>query len=527
MPKEIDLRAIKVESDLLGDTLQPSRITLVAQCGEPARVELDVNVVTNEKIQSQGEEDLAAVLMLNKTYQEKAFSEEASKARISLIDNTLGDDSNTLEFNGFISAPGFQIAPGSFGAQVSAIHEDVRMESFNPSVYAIAPAQFGTSFKSTVDAEFTKRLQGAGRTKSVAEHIKYLLESSVSSDKLVSLNNAAAIQAYSGKGAANNAKKHYLNIHQANKKEVDYITEFLNRSPNTVIQVDQNEGNTVDNVPLFTELQADDIAVLMQYKNWMQNSYTGSKNFLNYILSTVCPNFLFEYVCNMDGHSYIQHPQVNGLETEEAEIEALSINFSLAARYQKSIGQVVTFGPGNASWGDGALNQGLHMGAYPNPPAPDTGKFISTNMPPWFHHTTHFQDFNYIAVTDGHRDPDGVADADLQKLQDITDVSGLKDAGSNFYKVWSQKQYYLWALKNTAATFEIPLNVEWGTLNKPLGARYTVAVTSTDGGATKMVRGYLNRVVHHVQTNASGATGLAKTSLEFTHIKTPGFELPG
>ena len=106
-------------------------------------------------------------------------------------------------------------------------------------------------------------------------------------------------------------------------------------------------------------------------------------------------------------------------------------------------------------------------------------------------------------------------------------MEGLKEGGSNFYKVWSQKQYYLWALKNTSATFEIPLNVEWGTISKPLGRRYTVAVASTQGGATTMVRGYLNRVIHSVYTNASGNTGLAKTTLEFTHIKTPEFELPG
>ena len=97
----------------------------------------------------------------------------------------------------------------------------------------------------------------------------------------------------------------------------------------------------------------------------------------------------------------------------------------------------------------------------------------------------------------------------------------------NFYEVWAQKQYYLWALKNTSAVFTIPLNVDWATKYRPLGERYNIEIENPDGKGVAIIRGYLSRVSHDIATNAQQASGLAQTTLEFSHIKTPGFELPG
>ena len=140
MANPVDLREVKVTSTLLGDTLEPSRVTCIASCGEPARVEMDINVVSSDKMAAKTDDELSEILDINKQYQLDAFSDNAARASVSIIDNILGDSSNSLTFDGFISAPGFQVSSGSFGAQISIIQEDIQMENFNPSVYAADPA---------------------------------------------------------------------------------------------------------------------------------------------------------------------------------------------------------------------------------------------------------------------------------------------------------------------------------------------------------------------------------------------------
>ena len=525
MANPVDLREVKVTSTLLGDTLEPSRVTCIASCGEPARVEMDINVVSSDKMAAKTDDELSEILDINKQYQLDAFSDNAARASVSIIDNILGDSSNSLTFDGFISAPGFQVSSGSFGAQISIIQEDIQMENFNPSVYAADPASYGQSHADTVAADFFNSLMGTGRAKSVSEHLLMLLSASHGNPKMT-FNIPVAIEAFDGAGPTGNRKKQMLAIHQANGNSIDYIKGFLGRSINTLLQVDSDPNNTVEDLALLSADAGTDIGNFDTYRHWLHNAYVGSKNYLNFILSTVCPSFLFEYVCNMDGYSYMQHPKTNHKEFTEASIQPLSIKFNLASRYQKAIGQVASFGTGTGKHGDGPGSP-LHMGAYPNPPAPETGKFISTSMPGWFNHTTYKKPFDYIANTGGHRDPVGVAEADVQMVKEAKDVKPLQDNKGNFYEVWAQKQYYLWALKNTSAAFTVPLDVSWAGRSKPLGERYSILIQNPDGENLSMIRGYLNRVVHNIQTNAANSNGTAQTQLEFTHIKTPDFELPG
>ena len=535
MSEKIELREVSVESDLFKNQLQPSRVNMIAQVGEPARVEMEVNLVTNEKLATKSDEDLQELLDLNKDYQTQAFQvDTASEATINVSDNILGDGGNNLSFRGFISAPGFQIAPGTFNAKVSAVHEDVRMENFNASIYASDGVAFGStranrsgSGMRLLDENFSEYIENGGATDSIADQIIGLLDASVDAQNM-SPNDFARVQAFmTDKGHHTAQLRLAQQIHEKNQGRTDFIKSFLARSKDTINLSDPSSG--LDLIQPLTANRSEDIAERSIYTHWMSNSYGQSKNFYSYLLSTICPAFLLEYVCNFyEGGSYIEHPQVNSEIEKEVEIMAKSINYSLASRYQKALGQVVTSSRGVPIWGDGnAKGSGARMAGWPNPASPEEGRYIQTEGPPWFKGTQYHKDQNYIAEIEGPRNPEAAADEAFEDFQDVVDREAAEKPGFDFLEAWSKKQYNLWALKNTNANFEVPLNVAWGGQDFPIGRRYSLKVKNPTGAAPIVMRGYLNRVIHTMDVNADSSTGTAQTTLDFTHIKTPGFVLPG
>ena len=274
---------------------------------------------------------------------------------------------------------------------------------------------------------------------------------------------------------------------------------------------------------------ASDIANRDIYCQWMSGQYSQSKNFYSYLLSTICPSFLLEYVCNLDGESYLEHPQVNSIQETSMQVLTSGLSYSLASKYQKSLGQVVTSSQGVPIWGDGSTKaMGARIAGYPNPAAPEEGRYVTTQAPGWFKGTSYNKDQNFLAEIEGHRSPGQIADEDLEVLRDkVESRPSHEQLGYSFLEAWSHKQYNLWALKNTTATFEIPLDVTWGTKEKPIGRRYQMMIQNPAGPVPVMMRGYLNRVMHTVDVNGDSSTGSAQTVLDFTHIKTPDFVLPG
>ena len=121
------------------------------------------------------------------------------------------------------------------------------------------------------------------------------------------------------------------------------------------------------------------------------------------------------------------------------------------------------------------------------------------------------------------RKPEEAAEASMKAKDDARNAEEYK--GYDFLSLWAEKQYRLWALKNTNATVELPLNLEWGKSDaNPIGQRYKVTAKGGDGNNPILFSGYLNRVTH--STAIGQNEGSAVTILDFTHIKTDNFDLP-
>lgn len=548
MSEPIQLRTVNIKGSFMAKYSTSiggvSKITMTTQCGEPARVDLecggpnptkkDVNIIS-------GGTQLKAVLDANKEFQKDLFSGTDSEYTIIIETKSLigeGGDGE-VTFNGVLSSPGFSIAPGSFAASCSLVHEDVLMESIDPTIYLRQANVMGTTeevLATKLNLAFEKDFLTSVRKQPLNKHIELLIKSSIDNSKMTwGANKDPNRQGANVKKNFDDSDDVCEEIHKHNKATsgLEIAKEFLKRSEDTALQ--DKSGDLSEEVLLFDGKEIhENAADPSSYANWLCGAYGTSRNFYNFIMQTITPNFLLEYTCQFDGDSKIGHPQVDSKNPQLKKLQITSFSFNLGSRFQRALGMVICNGGSNFITGAHEVgNSSVDMGCYPQTPNPDNGKLIHTEGPPWFTPLGRF-----TKKKEHHPDADDEADpnARVPKAQGEDDSEKAKDARDDamaeskpveFLKLWAEKQYRLWCLKNTTATIHMPLDLEWGVKDgNPIGKRYTVKPKDSGQETSGILfSGYLNRVQHTASVGSN--VGNATTILDFTHIKCDGVTLGG
>ena len=142
MSEEIILKRVDVSGSFVKEAgiEAVSKVVFTAQCGEPSRVDLhlsgpnsdnkDVNLIASG-------DQLQKMLDTNRDFQKDTWQSGKTPQTVILkVFEGKGDaPESEIEFTGFLSSPGFSIAPGQFASTCSLVHEDVMMESIDPSIY--------------------------------------------------------------------------------------------------------------------------------------------------------------------------------------------------------------------------------------------------------------------------------------------------------------------------------------------------------------------------------------------------------
>jgi len=536
----IELRNVSIEVDAPSiynwELYEISSFSLEASCGEPARATINANKAIADVTSLRGEEEMSDLMDLSADFQKAVFESVklGSDCTIKVNDNTRGDG-NLIEFKGTVSSPSLSVSAGNLSASFSVLHEDTQMEAFNPSIYQTDQHSMGGGHDGTdVLSRFSSLFDGApGAAKShqVSDHIQMLLDATVHDGGTTEI-----ILYPAGKDPANAEHRTTLvrNAHEINRVFVTKVEEFLKRSKTGTGLHVPDIGDRIKEFTLLDGGEAGGAKVdLPTYRKWMLASYLGSKNFFNFLVSTVCPAFLFEYVCNLDSQSYMQHVHYNHLPKDEIGIKPASISLNLGSTYQRPLGQVVVFGPSADVMGDGTSDALMDIGAWPNPIDPPGGKIINLQAPGWYAPQGNMPEQIFIEPVKRPAGAQGGRQIQPNALQKARTVAKLQGANQkdviSFLQIWARKNYGLFALQNTSASFTLPLDVSWGQVKgKPIGERYTITIEPVGKGYPVAVfEGHLQRVKHDVILQGAANQGSATTTLEFQYIKMPGFELPG
>ena len=347
----------------------------------------------------------------------------------------------------------------------------------------------------------------------VSDHIGYLLDETHDNEDLQ--NTLRSIDKMS-----DDVKKIRATIFEQNGDSLKVVREFLSNSKNTKMQADTSTGNPLEDSLMFEKSKA--VCDIGAYYSFLSRRFLSSGNFLSYIQQAICPSFLFNFICNFDGRAKMEHGKWDHTSEKSVSLKIKEVHYNLAPKYQRALGQVVCQSTGPDNFAAGGVPDEL-LGAYPNPVSPLDGKISMVSAPDWFKAIPNHHEQHYIYSPEGNRDIDANADGIVSK-QEFADAASVGyELAPSFLTIYSQKGYLATALQAATCVVKVPLDVSWGSEKRnSLGDRYSVK--SSESGDV-LFRGLLNRVTHQLDVSG-GKEGIAETTLQFTHIKMPGFELP-
>ena len=118
---------------------------------------------------------------------------------------------------------------------------------------------------------------------------------------------------------------------------------------------------------------------------------------------------------------------------------------------------------------------------------------------------------------------DGTRDTPDAVLKEIaTAADGASTLISTMLQALARSRYIDFALQGDSVTVETPLSLDW-----LLGQRYEIKSKKLDGSAETLFKGALAAVRHEIaRPESAGSSGLAHTTLTFSHVEMGGFELP-
>lgn len=422
---------------------------------------------------------------------------------ISVI-NHGGGVSSKLKFDGLSSSPGMSITTGKVTEQKTAIHKDAKMSGLNLSIYDINN-EYGNAPK------MPKRTVDPNESTPVAKML----------DDIISwLLKSGEVETHE----ANQMSDYLSDTDSANRTVFsNVVSKILQNSPDTKLNFKQIGEVTFDNGKFFDTLYT---------------ILTAQPDFLQTLLTSILNTFIFQFVCDFDGgegSAIIRHSQVNATPTRNETVDIISLNSSMGATGELPLGQIIIAGETLGCYGQqsiidtskpGDTSRALSVnGAWPEKKTPVSGQTKLIVSPGWLVST-------YTAAPGGSPTtaPEGPAgepagrDENNDAQDGIDDVKKKHEAPMKtmpkILTAWAQKHYIQQALQNHVCTITIPLDVGWGSSNKPLGEVYELtASNSKEGGGQdiKLFDGYLKSVVHNVAIGTK--QGTASTNLTFSHIK--------
>jgi hypothetical protein len=405
--------------------------------------------------------------------------------------------------------------PGAVNIGMTLLHEDIKLQNFNTSIYTgVSPMGWG-QVRGLENAPIAGNLLGVeyNADAGVAEHIGYVLDETHDNKDLK--NTLRSIDK-----KLDDVKKIRLAIFDQNGDSIKVVKEFLSNSTNTKMQADTSAGDPLGESLMFEKGKA--VCDIGAYYSYLSRRFVSSGNFLSYIQQSICPSFLFNFICNFDGRARMEHGKWDHTAEKSVSLKIKEIHYNLAPRYQRALGQVVCQSNSADRYGAGGIPDEL-LGAFPNPLSPSDGKISMVAAPDWFKATGDHHEQSYIYSPDGNRDIDENADGIVSKQEFANATSIGYDLAPSFLTTYAQKGYIATALQAAVCVVKTPLDVSWGSESgNSLGERYSVK--SSESGAV-LFRGLLHGVTHQLDVSG-GQEGIAETTLRFTHIKMPGFELP-
>jgi hypothetical protein len=560
--KNVEVRKIEVscpELDAItGEQAQITSCRLECQANSPARA--IVGVTLNEPKNPQqlsiatikGPAVLRDLLYHSQVFQTQLFKKQGSTATLTVINRKIdGTELDRVVISGLLSSPTFRISAGNLVATYSILSEDTLMEGFNPSIYRTIHHTHGGASGKSPDlhvAYSTKLFED--KTPYIYKHIQELLKLTVDDTENIFKNELLNAPGTTP-DEKNNKQVIQENAMAANHDVKDIIEGLLRRSGSTPGQTGQfitwNGDPADEELNLFEHPDSPREALLDMnvYTQWMVNEYTSSRNFYNFLMQTICPNFMFDYICPFSSNtapaSRIQHSKVNRQTHALPEVSVpflKSISLNLASSYQRPLGQVIVYGSSAEMHGDGS-GEYSPVGAWPNPIDPIGGKVLNQTAPSWWSPNIQSEQ----GLIDTPRTADGILRNGRQiqqnsnqkstAIQTINKNAALSGQNQNFLELWARKQYGGMALQHTSANIIMPLDLRWGSeltgMTRTIGERIKVRNDDiTQIGSTEpLFSGFLQSVVHEINLESGGNYGVSETHLEFNYIKMPDTELPG
>tara|TARA_B100000579_G_scaffold300828_1_gene250759 strand:- start:3834 stop:5549 length:1716 start_codon:yes stop_codon:yes gene_type:complete len=563
MAKTVKVRKVVVECPQLSEiTDEKARITscrLECQVNSPSRAIIGVAIAEPANPDEIGiraekaEYSLRDLLTLSGDYQASLF--DAKGNHVELFVKNYDIDGTTLlnevVVAGVLSAPTFRVVAGKLTTTFSVLSKDSLMEAFNPSIYANVGHTHGGSTQNTPDL-FTafRSTFNSNNDNVVSSHIRNILKLTARDEDSIFKREMIVPSGATGLEADNN-RIIFENAHTDNNADdvLPVIEGLLSRSdPLTTLLPNPGDwdGSPLgDDAPNLFEAKEGTVVgpriSLDTYHSWLLREFLGSKNFYNFLLQSVCPGFLFDYVCpfykSTTPTSRIQHSRVNaqspGIQTAFVE-EVKSISLNLASSYQRPIAQMIVHG--SVLRPHGAMSgTATPLGAHPPSPIPKGGKVINQAAPGWWSSAV----YNEQQLEATPKDAEGILGSGRQinksadAKTDTTDrIQGLPDE-KTFLQNWATLQYGNMTLQHTHAAVIIPLDLSWGGDNpsKTIGERIQVSGRFDDD--IVFFEGFLQAVSHEISVEGGSHAAAAQTHLEFSHIKTYSskysqvFQLPG
>lgn len=424
----------------------------------------------------------------------QTYVTETSRLKPDLVLSGSDGAGGAVNFNGFITGPGVALQNGSYNLTCNALHEAAILDMFEGRAYRAYNLLNGQA-----NTEAMNPVQILAFSGSIANRVSQILgslitqyntDSTPANDKLTPDEQAIA------KALA-----------QRNETLIPLIKKILANSDEHTKYDELSDLNGVDT----------------QLKDYFCRMITSDGSFLDAVVSVLCPSFSLLFTCDIIGKNVATMARIDyaNMQAVPLEIPVESAGFESGDRFSLPLGAVIVTsailaGPViQAASIEKATNQmSCVLGVYPRPLVPKSGfRIASVAAPDWMQ--------TYLRTGQVDNTPWFSPTSSIKEFTDTIDKDGKVVKGEiskyqKFLDAWASNKFAYLQLLGSSASINIPLN-----FNVQAGLCYAVSTTGTKGVFT----GFASQVTHTLKID--GKSGLAVTSILFTHIRAYGFVTKG
>lgn len=277
------------------------------------------------------------------------------------------------------------------------------------------------------------------------------------------------------------------------------------------------EASTAVNSELPTLADATSGGFREDFARAVINIYFASYGSFNQTMQQFANQFNMMYIPSLTANSagrYVNIRYAVG-EAEGKTAKISSMSLSSGSKSILPITQVLVKGIPSPRWRSQYANDIPSTAIAPHISAVPTdvtyGGFYSVSSPSWLPLETH-----PIADDEGKNPPDLDAYEDSKETRDNEYREDFSRSVLAVCDEWGKDIYVDRALRDSTCSLIVALDFSW-----EIGKVYTVSVEE----GPELFTGFLAGLTHSLSSNHSSPQ--AETHLSFTHVRAPGFELPG